>query len=168
MLGLRSAIRDDFDFSPEELVFGQSLRLPGKYFSTPNHHVSPAEYVSQLQQFITNLQPVTTRKITSRVTHVDNKMYTCSHIFVRNDGVKIDLQRPYNGSFRVFQHSDKYVQLNMNGTNDNVCIDSLKQANLLDAYDSEQQQINSSFPISDQNNAISKSRENSAESFVFS
>ena len=50
-----------------------------------------------------------------------------------------------------------------------VCIDLLKPANLLDAYDSEQQQINSSFPISDQNNATSKTRENSAESsFVVS
>ena len=57
----------------------------------------------------------------------------------------------------------------MNGTIDSVCIDRLKPANLLDAYDSEQQQINSFFPISDQNNAISKSRENSAESsFVVS
>ena len=56
----------------------------------------------------------------------------------------------------------------MNDTIDNVCIDRLKPANLLDAYDSEQQQINSFFPI-DQNNTISKSRENSAESsFVVS
>ena len=52
LLGLRSAVRDDFEFSPAEMVFGTSLRLPGEYFSTPNHHVSPAEYVSQLQQFI--------------------------------------------------------------------------------------------------------------------
>ena len=90
------------------MVFDTSLRLPGEYFSTPNHHVSPAEYVSQLQQFIKNLQPVPTRKITSRVTHVDSKLSTCSHVFVRNDGVKIGLQRPYNGPFRVLQRSDKY------------------------------------------------------------
>ena len=97
-----------------------------------------------------------TRKITSRVTHEDSKVSTCSHVFVRNDGVKICLQGPYNGPFRVLQCSDKHFQLNMNGTIDSVSIDRLKPANLLDAYDSEQQQINSSFPISDQNNAVSK------------
>ena len=137
MLGLRSAVHDDFKFLPAEMVSGMSLRLPEEYFTKPNHHVSPAEYVSQLQQFIKSLQPVPTKKITSRVTHVDSKLSTCPHVFVRNDGVKIGLQRPYNGPFRVLQRSDKYFQLNINGTIDNVCIDRLKPANLLDAYDSE-------------------------------
>ena len=125
LLGLRFAVRDDFEFSPAEIVFGTSLRLPGEYFSTPNHRVSSAEYVSQLQQFIKILQPVPTRKITSRVMHVDSKLSTWSHVFVRNDGVKIGLQRPYNGPFRFLQRSDKYFQLNMNGTIGNVCIDRL-------------------------------------------
>ena len=169
LLGLRSAVRDNFEFSPAVMVFGTSLRFTVEYFLIPDHHVFFAEYVSQLQQFIKNSQPVPTRKITFCVTHVDSKLSTCSHAFVRNDGVKIGLQRPYNGPFRVSQRSDKYFQLNMNGPIDNVCIDRLKPANFLDAYDSKQQQINSSLPISDQNNAISKPRKNSAElSFVVS
>ena len=127
------------------------------------------EYVHQLRKFVRDLRPVPTRKFASRPIHVDDKLFTCSHVFVRNDGVKVGLQRPYDGPFKVLQRSRKYFKLNLNGELDNVCIDRLKPANILDpkncgsprntttyANNSENKQTlalgNSSFQFADTNN----------------
>ena len=87
--------------------------------------------------------------------------------------MKVGLQRPYDGSFKALQRSRKYFTLNSNGELDNVCIDCLKPANILDrenfssshnttthANNSENKQTiasgNSSFQFADTNNTVSR------------
>ena len=134
LLGIRATVREDLEHSPAEMVYGTSLRLPGEYFANANNPPSSTEYMEQLQQFVQNLKPVPTRKKDYRKMHVDQKLSTCSHVFVRHDAVRVGLQRPYDGPFKVLQRSKKYFKLNQNGIIDNVSIDRLKPANLLDSY----------------------------------
>ena len=113
MLRIRSTIRDDIDFSPAEMIYGTSIRLPGECFSPSMECPTSVEYVHQLQKFVRDLRPVPTRKFASRPIYVNDKLFTCSHVFVRNDGVKVGLQRPYDGPFKVLQCSRKYFKLNL-------------------------------------------------------
>jgi len=89
LLGLRSTIREDMELSPAELVYGSSLRLPGEYFSNSNSNskgnLSPADYVQQAQAFVQNIKPTPVRKHPTWLVHVDSKLFTCSHVFVRHD-----------------------------------------------------------------------------------
>ena len=49
-------------------------------------------------------------------------------VYVRIDGHRKYLQRPYNGPFQIFSTSDKYFPLDINGRPDNVYVDRLKPA----------------------------------------
>ena len=111
LLGLRTTIRNDMDFSPAEMLYGSSLRIPGEFLS-PQKEQSHIEYVQQLQSFVQTLKPTPIRKHPPRSVYVDRKLSTCSHVFVRHDADKIGLQRPYDGPYKVLQRTDKYFKVN--------------------------------------------------------
>ena len=162
--------RDNVDFSPAEMIYGTSIRLPSEYFSPSMECPTSVEYVHQLQKFVRDFRPVPTRKFASHPIHVDDELFTYSHVFVRNNGVKVGLQRPYDGPFKVLQRSKKYFKLNLIGKLDNVFIDRLKPADIVDpenfgsshntthANNSENKQThalgNSSFQFAETNNTV--------------
>ena len=78
------------DFSPPEMLYGSSLRIPGEFLS-PQKEQSHIEYVQQLQSFVQTLKPTPISKHPPRSVYVDRKLSTCSHVFVRHDAVKIGL-----------------------------------------------------------------------------
>ena len=122
------------DFSPAEMLCGSSLRLPGEFLS-PQKEQSYIEYVQQLRSFVQNLKPTPVRKSTPSSVYIDRKLSACSHVFVRHDAVKIGLQRPYDGPYKVFQRTDKYFKINLNGIVDNVSVDRLKPATPLSDFE---------------------------------
>ena len=94
--------------------------------------------------FRSNLKPTPVRNPTPRSVYIDRKLSTCSHVFVRHDAVKIGLQRPYDGPYKVLQRTDKYFKINLNGIVDNVSIDRLKPAILLSDYEEHSSSSSSS------------------------
>ena len=134
LLGLGTTICNDMDFSPAEMLYDSSLRLPGEFLS-PQKEQSHIEYVQELRSFVQNLKPTPVRKPTPRSVYIDRKLSTCSHVFVRHDAVKIGLQRPYDGPYKVLQRTDKYFKIKLNGIVDNVSIDRLKPAILLSDFE---------------------------------
>ena len=107
------------NFSPAEMLYGSSLRLPGE-FLFPQKEQFHIEYVQHLRSFVQNLKPTPLRKPTPRSVYIDRKLSTCSPVFVRHDVVKIGLQRPYDGPYKVLQRTDKYFKVNLNVIVDNV------------------------------------------------
>ena len=122
------------DFSLADILYGSSLRLPGEFLS-PQKEQSHIEYVQQLRSFVQNLKPTPVRKPSPRSVYIDRKLSTCSHVFVRHGAVKIGLQRPYDGPYKVLLRTDKYFKTNLNGIEDNVSIDKLKPAILLSDFE---------------------------------
>ncbi|KAG5444735.1 hypothetical protein CSKR_114399 [Clonorchis sinensis] len=51
LLGIRNTVKGDIGCTPAQLVYGQTLRVPGNMVcvSTPNEDLSPSAYVSRLQ-----------------------------------------------------------------------------------------------------------------------
>ena len=142
LLGIRSTIRENNDFSTAEMIYGTPLRLPGEYFADKATEPSASEYVKQLQNFVHSLQPTPTRHAGSRTTYINKALASCSHVFVRHNGVRSPLQQPYKGPFAVLQRSEKFFKPDMNGTIDNVSIDRLKPTYLLNAYDLSKSEMN--------------------------
>ena len=62
--------------------------------------------------------------------------------FVSHDAVKIGLQRPYDGPYKVLQRTDKYFKINLNGIVDNVSIDRLKPAILFSDFEKHIPSVN--------------------------
>ena len=83
-------------------------------------------YISDLHGFMKHMQPVQTRVITLQLTNLPPDLSSCSHVFVQQDGIHPPLQQPYR--------SDKVFTLELDRNIDNVCIDHLKPANMLNCF----------------------------------
>lgn len=129
MLGLRCAHKEDIDASPAEMVYGQTLRLPGEFFdeiaTTPkpnNEH----DFISAFRKHMRALKPTTTAHHANEKPFVHKSLQTSKFVFVRNDKVKPPLKPPYDGPYEVIKPGDKFFKINFNGRPTNVSIDRLK------------------------------------------
>lgn len=53
-------------------------------------------------------------------------MQTCTHVFIRHDGVKKSLQSNYDGPFEVISKHPKYFLVKVKGVEKSVTLDRLK------------------------------------------
>ena len=102
------------------------------YLSKKPH--SPSAYIADLRRFMKHMQPVRARVIISQLTNLFPDLLSCSHVFVRQDGVQPPLQHIYRGPYCVLHRSDKVSTFALDSNIDNVCIDRLKPANMLNCF----------------------------------
>ena len=134
LLGIRSAIKEDLNASPAEMVYGQPLRLPGEFFSaTPlDANQDPSNYVSRLRQAMTELRPTPSSNHSSGKCFIYQDLKTCKHVFLRDDTIRKSLQPPYTGPFPVIRRNDKQVMINVKGKEIFVSLDRVKPAYLFE------------------------------------
>jgi cleavage and polyadenylation specificity factor subunit 1 len=127
MLGLRSAVKLDSQFSAAQMLYGVPLRLPGDYFSPPSTKIAtdPADFVNQHRLRMARLCFPAQRTRSSPV-HVDANLSTATHVWVRHDHSRPPLSAPYDGPFLVLERNPKYFIINKNGARYSVSIDRLK------------------------------------------
>lgn len=130
LLGLRTSFKEDINASPAELVYGETLRLPGEFFdettSEPNN-----EFIIQLRNYIQNLRPTQTSHHTNgKATFIQSELRNCTHVFVRNDTVRKPLQQPYDGPYLVLARNNKYYRLQIRNKEVNITIDRIKAAHI--------------------------------------
>ena len=132
MLGIRSTIKEDLGCTTAEMVYGSTLRLPGEFFtaSPSTTAIESASYVAKLRATMKNLRPPPVREQAQRAVHLQQSLFSCTHVFVRRDAVKKPLQPPYDGPYKVLDRSDKYFKLSILGKTDTVSVDRLKPAHL--------------------------------------
>lgn len=131
LLGLRSALKDDLQCTTAELVYGSPLRLPAEFFDSPSVDVEPHDFLKELRSTMEQLKPTPTSAHNKTSTFVHPALESCSHVFVRHDGVKRPLQAPYNGPFAVISRSAKTFTLDIKGKHSTINVDRLKPAFLL-------------------------------------
>ena len=128
LLGIRNSFKQDLQCTPAQLVFGASLRMPGEYFNpTTPSDLNPLDYANRLSAHMRALSPATPREQSKKV-FVPTALHTCSHVWIRCDGIKRSLKPPYEGPFKVLKRSDKHFTLDKAGKQEVVCIDRLKPA----------------------------------------
>ena len=132
LLGIRTAVKGDLQCSAAELVYGTTLRLPGDFFqsSVPPTAFDAAAFVKDLKEAMHKLKPTPVRPQPQRNVYVSDDLSSCSHVFVRHDGVRKPLQPPYDGPYRVLERTNKYFILDHSGRHNKVSLDRLKPAYL--------------------------------------
>ncbi|GFY74082.1 transposon Ty3-I Gag-Pol polyprotein [Trichonephila inaurata madagascariensis] len=89
-----------------------------------------------LREAFRTLKPTPASCHSSTSCFVHTALKTCSHVFVRVEGLKPSLTAPYQGSFEVLSRTDKHFTIKINDRTSTVSIDRLKPAFLLNDTDS--------------------------------
>lgn len=91
LLGMPAAVKEDLNATSSELVYGQTIRLPGEFFEA-------SDFVVQLRRHFEALRPTETYHHTRTTpTFIPAHLASCSHVFVRHDAVRSPQQKPYDG-----------------------------------------------------------------------
>jgi len=129
LLGIRAVWKEDIRSTPAEMVYGESIRLPGQFLSDqkPPGKESEYEYLIQLRKAMEQLRP-TVKRHGHKATFVFKDMSTTSHVFVRHDAPTGTLQPPYDGPYEVISRGDKTFRLKVKGKAVNISVDRLEPA----------------------------------------
>lgn len=131
LLGMRTALKEDLKSSSAELVYGESLRLPGEMvvpLSDRDVPVSPTDFVAQLRKVMAELRPVPVTRHGQTNIFVFKDLSTSSHVFLRADHIKPPLEPPYSGPYPVISRSDKTLTLLIGNKEVVVSVNRVKPA----------------------------------------
>ncbi|XP_031329662.1 uncharacterized protein LOC116164093 [Photinus pyralis] len=135
LLGIRTAFKEDLQASIAEIVYGQTLRLPGEMLTRQNEaerQEDASSFVVRLRRYMADLRPVPASHHSTPKVFVFQDLATCSHVFLRDDTVRRSLQPPYTGPYAVIRRDSKTVTIRYKGSEMRVSMDRVKPAYLLD------------------------------------
>lgn len=129
LLGMRSVYKEDIKATMAELVYGETIRIPGEYFEPASvNQSSTTDFVKELRRTFDKLRPTSTSNHATATFYVPDNLLSCSHVFLRHDAVRAPLQRPYDGPFLVVRRSGNNYLINIRGKEKMVNMDRLKPA----------------------------------------
>jgi cleavage and polyadenylation specificity factor subunit 1 len=129
ILGLRCTFQEDLNATPAEMVFGQTLQLPGAYFEENEEKWSTStEFVKELRRTLREIRTANTSHHRKGRVFIPKDLSTCSHVFLRRDATRRPFQRPYDGPFRVISRNDKTITIDQDGKQQTVSMDRTKPA----------------------------------------
>lgn len=127
LLGLRSAIKEDTGFSPAQMTFGKSIRLPGDFFVQTGETINDAEYTTKLMETLNNLRPAPREQADNRKCFIHKDLKNSEYVFVRRE-VKKPLTPPYEGPFKVVHRNSKHYTVQVGSRDVVISLDRLKPA----------------------------------------
>jgi len=129
MLSVRAAQREDVGASSAEMVFGETLALPGGLFLPPSAN-SDVDYLKSIRASMARNQVVEPNWHGNRADEQSLRaLETCDMVYVRVDSVKRPLQQPYKGPYKVMRRGHStFTVLLPTGEEETVCCDRLKPA----------------------------------------
>ena len=124
LLGLRNVPQTDTGLSPAQLVYGQSLDIPGQLV-TKKEDPNPTLFGEMLQD------AMRTQRFNEPLWHggenknsyVPKNLFKSSYVLVRNDALRSSLSPHYNGPFKVLERSEKTFRLQ--GFRERISVDRL-------------------------------------------
>ena len=103
VLSINNMYMADLKCSSAELVFGQTIWLPGDLccnsLQPGSRHSS--DMILAMQKFANSCQPIDTRTISFKPVHLPDALHPCTLVFIRNDPIKANLTPRYDGPFLV-------------------------------------------------------------------
>lgn len=144
LLGIRTSIKPDLGCTPADLVYGQTLKVPGELIlpSPSTIPSDPTSLVQRLKQAMRSVVPQDSRKHSQNNIFVPQDLSKCEQVFVRVDKVKTGLTPPYDGPFKVIKRLRKYFTIDVRGKNQSISIDRLKPAYIIN-YESGNEVLSS-------------------------
>ncbi|KYN45252.1 hypothetical protein ALC56_00331 [Trachymyrmex septentrionalis] len=146
LLGIRAAWRENLGATTADLLYGESIRLPGEFLaSRALPEGDAAEYVKDLRQHFRRLRPTNGTRHGERRTFVFKNLSTADQVFVRHNAPGGTLQQPYDGPYKVVNRKPKTFVVHIRGRDVTVSIDRLKPAYIIS--EDEEPEKASSLPI---------------------
>jgi hypothetical protein len=136
LLGIRSSFKADLHTLSAELMYGETLRIPGKFLTPTTHPIEPAHIITQLNQHMARLRPVPATRHARPRTFVHKDLHSCTHVFLRQDGNRLALEPSYSGPYQVISRRAKTLRLLVRGNTITVSTDRVKPAYMLNEADS--------------------------------
>lgn len=132
LLGLRTALRSNSEFSPAMMTYGTTLRLPSD-FITPSvePNCEENEYIRRLMDTMASLRSTSCSNHTRREPFIHKDLAKCTHVFVRNDKVVPPLTPPYEGPYEVVERYDKFFKIKLPLRTAVISMDRLKPAYII-------------------------------------
>lgn len=129
LLGIRSVVKEDVGATMAEMVYGETLRLPGEFFEPNSPLIPTTEFAQELSRHFSNMRPTPTSNHSTAITaFIPKHLADCKYVFIRHDAVRKPLQRPYDGPYRVIQRAEKHFTLRIGQKDLAIGIDRLKPA----------------------------------------
>ncbi|GFO31447.1 Pol polyprotein [Plakobranchus ocellatus] len=131
LLGLRTAPKEDIGSSAAEIVYGTPLTVPGE-FTDPSAKCVPSGIAhDSCYTNINNLSPLpTVHHNLSAQSYVPKSLRNSKFVFIRHDGHRGPLQRPYNGPFQVVAPGDKTFRVMVGDREEVISVDRMKPAHV--------------------------------------
>ena len=127
LLGIRTMPKEDLGCSVAELVYGAPLTVPGDFLA--NYDSSPDNsWLQQLRDHVCTMVPIPTSHHGIRPTTLPTNLQRAKFVFIRRDGHRSPLQRPYEGPFKVIETGLKTFKVEVKGKTQTVTVDRLKLA----------------------------------------
>jgi hypothetical protein len=125
LLGMRTAWREDSDFSPAEAVFGSQLVLPGQFLSTPE---PPSQnFLRDFQGVLAGRAPLpTSHHTTPSPTTLPEELLLSRFVLVRHDAVQPPLSPLYDGPFLVLERSLHFFKVQIGTRTETISTHRLK------------------------------------------
>ncbi|XP_068627447.1 uncharacterized protein [Battus philenor] len=88
LLGIRTAWKEDIKASAAELVYGETLRLPGEFFVPNKASPDVTDFVSRLRLHMARLSPEPASRHGKKTFYVPKDLATAEFVFLRQDTAK--------------------------------------------------------------------------------
>ena len=127
LLGLRTTPKEDLGYSSAELVYGEPLTIPGELVP-PKSAKSMDDLLLNFRLNILLYAPLPASHHTSARPYLSPSLLAAKHVYVRRDGTKGPLQRPYSGPYAVLTPGDKTFLIDIGGRSERISVDRIKPA----------------------------------------
>lgn len=117
LLGIRTSPKDDSGFSPAQLVFGTTLRVPGVMCDTGGDSKPPSQVFREMSESLKTYVPLPTSFHGQQSSFIPSKLFSCPHVWLRVDKMRNSLTPPYEGPFEVIHRKKKTFVICINGRN---------------------------------------------------
>lgn len=161
LLFLRNSHKEDLKASPAEMLYGETLRVPGQFFED-NATTDTTTLLSELRNTMNQLRPTPGTRHGNDKPFVPTHLKTCTHVYVRIDLLRGALTPPYEGPYQVIKRNDKSFKINIGGKQKYVSIDRLKPA-FVESSMSQANTADSAVETNPRNDPITQPTNNSSQ-----
>lgn len=107
LMGIRATYKEDIHATPAELVYGETLRLPGEFLqeSQETTHVTN-NFVVRFKQTMEKLRPQPIKRHGTPAVFEYKDLETASHVFLSHDVPTRALQPAYDGPYEVLSRGE--------------------------------------------------------------
>ena len=128
LLGFRSSLKENLKCTPSELVYGQTLKIPGELVIKDNKPTDYPEMLSKLREYFDNVRSSVIHHGKQKA-YIPKKIFECEYVFLKVIRPS-KLQAPYEGPFKVIERNEKSFKILIGNITKTVSIDLIKPAYL--------------------------------------